>query len=66
MAPISEQAFAELKTKIAIAETNQAGIERRLANIEATLNRIMWIVVSGILIAILGYLIKGGFYVPGN
>lgn len=38
-----------------------ADIERRLTSIEATLNRIMWIVVTAILMAAVSFALQGGF-----
>lgn len=36
-------------------------IERDLAEISGTLGRIMWLVITGIIMAMIGFLVRGGF-----
>lgn len=39
-------------------------IQGDLDKISATLARIMWLIISGILAGMVGFLIRGGFYIP--
>jgi hypothetical protein len=68
--PISDQAFAALVSRMvdvektqAVGDTTQKNIERRLASIETTLSRLMWLVIAAIGSAAMAFILHGGLYV---
>jgi hypothetical protein len=54
------------QTEIADARMDVKFIEMdgKLSKIDGTLSRIMWLVISGIILGAIGFMLKGGFTIP--
>jgi chromosome segregation ATPase len=51
---------SDIKTRLAIAENNIEKIEQKLDKIDTNLNKVMWILITAVLLAVLNVVIKGG------
>ena len=66
----ADRRFAEFAARLSVLETAHAvdtvhrtNIEKRLAGIEDTLRWLVRIVVGAIVVAVIGYALKGGFQI---
>jgi len=50
-----------LKTKGAVDEVHRANVETRLTKIESVLSRLVWLIITALGAAIMGYALQGGF-----
>lgn len=50
----------DVKIRLSVAESNIKEMGRKLDNIAANTNKIIWLVVSAIVLAVINSLIKGG------
>jgi chaperonin cofactor prefoldin len=50
----------DIKTRLAIAENNIEKIDQKLDKIDTNLNKVMWILITAVLLAVLNVVIKGG------
>lgn len=55
-----EQRLGHLETNDAVAGVNSANIEKRLASIEGTLIWLVRLVIGALLMALLGFALRGG------
>jgi hypothetical protein len=67
MPPVSEQAFEAMKTRLNTLELDNAvraesskSVEARLSKIEEALSRVTWLLVSGIIMALIAFVVSGG------
>lgn len=55
--------YNKLDTKMQIDEVQRNSIEKRLEGIEDALKWLVRLVLSALILAIIGFLVSGGFYV---
>lgn len=53
-----------LERNEAVGMANGQNVEKRLSGIEATLNRLVWIVITSVVGAAIAFALQGGFNVP--
>lgn len=56
-----EKRLYKLETAEAVGNVNMTNIESRLAKIEGTLTKLVWLIISAIVVALMGFLVSGGF-----
>lgn len=59
-----ENRIHALETRNAVEEVHRFSVETRLGSIEDTLKWLVRLVVGGLLMALIGYMIQGGFNAP--
>lgn len=52
--------MAALEQSAAVDRVHRENVERRLSNIEAAVNKLLWLVVGGICVAGVNFLVQGG------
>ena len=61
-----EGRVAMLEKRDAVAEVHRENVERRLAGIEGTLVKLLWLIVGSLIAAFMAFVINGGLsQVPG-
>ncbi len=60
---ITDQRLVALETHTAIESVHRQNVEGRLGGIEDTLKWLVRLIIGGMLLAILGYALKGGFVI---
>lgn len=58
---IMSDKVAELEKQGAVDEVHRTNVEGRLTKIEAVLNRLVWLIITSLLLAVMSYFIQGGF-----
>ena len=48
----------------AVKDEQLKGIEKALGSIQGTLSRINWLLIGGIVLAFIGFMVKGGLKLP--
>lgn len=56
-----EGRITSLEIRMAVAESNQKEFGRKLDDIKANINKLTWIVIGAVVLAILQTVLKGGF-----
>ena len=49
-----------LEIRMAVAESNIDTISKKLDKIDSGINKVLWLITSTIIIALLGFILKGG------
>jgi len=52
--------IAHLETKNAVDEVHRNNVEHRLSNIEGVLTKLTWLIISGLIVALLAFIVGGG------
>lgn len=53
-----------VETKNAVDEVHRVNVEKRLASIEGTLRWLVRLIIGALILALVAFLVSGGFYVP--
>lgn len=57
-----DEKWNAMETRI---DTRFSGLENSVGDIKQALSRINWLIIGSIIAAIVGFLVKGGFHIPG-
>lgn len=55
-----ESRLTVLETGVKIAQVHNDNVEKRLSSIEGTLQKLVWLIISTLIVALLGYIFAGG------
>lgn len=58
-----EDRLRGIETIVAVNKVSEANVDRRLTSIEDTLKRLVWLVVSSLVLAFMGYALSGSLTV---
>ena len=61
-----EQNLHTLETRTAVEQVHRAAVERRLSVIEDMLKWLVRLVIGALIMAVVAYLLKGGFVLPSG
>jgi len=49
-----------IETKSAVDEVHRTNVEHRLSNIEGVLTKLTWLIISGLIVALMAFIVGGG------
>ena len=59
-----EARMQSLEMRDAVASVHQANITERLDAIEGTLSKLVWLIISGLVMAVVTFIVQGGLVTP--